>query len=367
MGAIQERTSKSGNKTYRVQIRIKGEKPISNSFKRKTDAKNWMLRTEAAIREGRYFSNAESKKHTLGDLIDRYSRDYLKHQKSKQTPKQTLGWWEERIGHLSLDQIKTPIIKEHWDILANTPSKRTGKLLSNRTLNSYLETLSAMLTVAVREYGWIQHNPITNLRKKKLNNQRTRVLSEKELEAFFEAVRADKNTYLLPAVMLSLSTGGRKTEIMSLKWSDINLKEKRVTFRETKNGDTRSVTLSSDAILAIQEHGKVRKIDCEYVFPNRRPRWKAGEAQNPKPWEDITSAFRRARSKAKLKDFRWHDLRHCVASYLLASGATLGEVGKILGHRSPSMTWRYSHMIQSKADELINKMADNFLKDCANG
>ena len=82
MGAIQERTTKSGQKTYRVQIRIKGTQPVYQSFKRKTDAKTWMQKTEAAIREGRYSSTSESKKHTLADLIARYSSDVLVNRKS---------------------------------------------------------------------------------------------------------------------------------------------------------------------------------------------------------------------------------------------------------------------------------------------
>jgi len=360
MGAIQERKLDSGNKTYRVQIRIKGEKPISKSFKRKTDAKTWMIKTEAAIREGRYFDISESKKHTVSDLIKRYTNDYLSQKKSKLTPIHNLKWWEERIGHLTLDKVKTPIIKEYWDTLKEVKSKRTKKKFSNRTLNSYLESISSMLSIAAREYGWMQTNPVSLIRKKKVSNQRTRFLDDLELKRFLEEVDKEKNNYLKPAIVLSLSTGGRKSEILGLKWADIDFKNKRVTFRDTKNGDTRSVSLSINALKILKEHSKVRIINNDYVFPNRRPSWKANKV--PKPYEDLSSAFERVREKAELIDFRWHDMRHCFASYMLASGATLGEVGKLLGHRCPSMTWRYSHLIQGKADELIDRMNDKFIK-----
>ena len=113
------------------------------------------------------------------------------------------------------------------------------------------------------------------------------------------------------------------------------------------------------ALKALKQHRVKSGFGSDYIFPNRRPRWKLGEAKNQTPWEDITAPFRRARDAAGIEDFRFHDLRHCAASYLLESGATLAEVGKILGHRTAQMTWRYSHLAQCRSDELIGKMTTN--------
>ena len=120
MGAIQERTSANGTKTYRCQIRIKGEKSVSATFIRKTDAKRWIQETEIAIRNNRFFDKEESKKHTLSELIERYSEDSLAQRKSQSGPRLTLKWWNTRIGNKTLDQMSTPLIREYWDKLAKT-------------------------------------------------------------------------------------------------------------------------------------------------------------------------------------------------------------------------------------------------------
>ena len=77
MASIRKRTNSDGSISYRVDVRLKGFPPQRATFSRLTDAKNWGKNTESAIKENRYFKTAESQKHTLGDLVDRYIRDVL--------------------------------------------------------------------------------------------------------------------------------------------------------------------------------------------------------------------------------------------------------------------------------------------------
>ena len=77
MANIEKRVSQTGIPSYRVLIRLKGYPTQSATFKRITDAKRWEQQTEAAIKEGRHFKTTEGKKHTLAELIDRYSKDVL--------------------------------------------------------------------------------------------------------------------------------------------------------------------------------------------------------------------------------------------------------------------------------------------------
>lgn len=74
---IYERIGKDGKKSYQVIVRLRPHPPQSDSFERLTDARKWQENTKAAIREGRYFKTVEAKKHTLGDLVDRYIREEL--------------------------------------------------------------------------------------------------------------------------------------------------------------------------------------------------------------------------------------------------------------------------------------------------
>ncbi len=102
MASIEKRTTQDGATSYRVKIRLKGYPIQTATFERLTDAKKWSQNTESAIREGRHFKTAEAKKHTFAEMVDRYVKDVLP-TKPKQAVKQEqqLGWWKEKVGHLS--------------------------------------------------------------------------------------------------------------------------------------------------------------------------------------------------------------------------------------------------------------------------
>ena len=87
------------------------------------------------------------------------------HFKSPRTPERVLDYWGKQLGHLTLDRITTPRIREQWDKLAAEPIKSTNEKRTNRTLNSYLESIGAMFSVAVREYGWMKENPVSRIKK----------------------------------------------------------------------------------------------------------------------------------------------------------------------------------------------------------
>ena len=97
MATIQRRTDKTGNTTFRVQVRLKGYPPQTASFARLTDARKWAASTESAIREGRHFKTAESKRHTLADLIERYKKDVLPHKRNAARQGTQLDWWNQRL------------------------------------------------------------------------------------------------------------------------------------------------------------------------------------------------------------------------------------------------------------------------------
>ena len=94
MAVIENRINNDGTKTYRVKIRVKGQKPISKTFARRTDAVLWAKRTEVEIAEGRYFPERAGKAKTLADLIDRYiAMELPKRQKDRKRVEMHLNWW----------------------------------------------------------------------------------------------------------------------------------------------------------------------------------------------------------------------------------------------------------------------------------
>jgi hypothetical protein len=118
MAVIEKRRTKDGKIQYRVKVRMKGYPPQTSTHKKLTDAKRWAQDIESAIRDGRHFKTTESKKHTMGELIDRYIRDVLP-QKKKSQKKQTaqLLWWKDQIGSYLLSDITPALIGEKRDDL----------------------------------------------------------------------------------------------------------------------------------------------------------------------------------------------------------------------------------------------------------
>ena len=106
MAYIQERKTADGKTHFRVQIRLKGFPKEMATFDRKTDAKLWAQQTESAMREGRYFKTSESKKHTVGELVDRYIENLMP-TKPKNAPACTaqLKWWKEQLGYCLLSDL----------------------------------------------------------------------------------------------------------------------------------------------------------------------------------------------------------------------------------------------------------------------
>ncbi len=168
---------------------------------------------------------------------------------------------------------------------------------------------------------------------------RVRFLDDDELTKLREAVRVYSQT-LYALTMVSLATGVRQGELLRLKWSDVDLARSRVTVMLAKNGDARGVFLPATAMEALRALRKADIVSPSHVFLD-----KDGE---PFDKNKLRYRWKLARSAAALKDFRWHDLRHSCASYLAQNGATLLEIGTVLGHKSPSVTMRYAHLVEAK-------------------
>ena len=347
MASIETRTTESGEKSYRVKVRLKGYPVQSATFERLTDAKRWASATETAIREGRHFKTAEAKKHTLNDLIDRYIRDVLPN-KPKQAPKQKqqLEWWGAKLGAYTLADITPSMIAEARDELANGSTTR-GDKRSPATVVRYMAALSHAYTVAVNEWEWLEQSPMTKVKKPIESRGRVRFLDNDERQRLLTACQQSANKQLYLCVILALSTGMRQGELMSLSWADVNLKESFLILHETKNGERRRVALAGLALDLLRDYAKVRRLDSQLLFPSN---------VNPNKHIDLRKPFETALKVAEINDFHWHDLRHCTASYLAMNGASLAEIAEVLGHKTLSMVKRYSHLSDSHVSNVVASM-----------
>jgi len=341
MATIEKRETQDGKTSYRVKVRLKGYPAQSATFNRLTDAKKWIQDTESAIREGRHFKTAEAKRHTLGELINRYQGELLaRHPKAAEDRKHHLAWWKEQLGAYSLSDVTPALLAEYRDKLMNE-----GR--ANATAAKYLAVLSHAFSLAVNEWAWLEISPMDKVKKPALPRGRVRYLSDDERERLLTACRESTSPFLYPVVVLALSTGMRQGELMGLTWDDIDLSRGRAILHETKNGERRAVHLTGYALEQVRELGRVRRLDTKLMFPGNRHKGKPIDLRAP--WEQ-------ALKTAEINDFHFHDLRHSCASYLAMNGATLAEIAEVLGHKTLSMVKRYSHLSDAHVSSVVEKM-----------
>lgn len=355
MASIRKRINKDGSTSYRADVRLKGFPAQRATFSRLTDAKKWAKHVESAIEEGRYFKTTEARKHTLAEAITRYKESVLPTKRDGKKQEAQLDWWDQELGPYTLADVTPALLGQSRDKL--------GQDRGPATVVRYMAAMSHVFTVAVNEWGWLENNPMRKVRKPKEPRGRVRFLSEDtvgpdgetidgERTRLLEACKQSKNAHLHTVVVLALSTGMRQGEILNLRWPDVDLAKGRIILHETKNGERRVVPLLGHALELLKakdkarREEKVRRIDTDLLFPGRNQ-------QKPvfirAPWQEAVKA-------AGIEDLKFHDLRHSAASYMLMTGASLGEIAELLGHKTLQMVKRYSHLSESHAAGVVARM-----------
>ena len=340
LATIENRSKRDGASRYRVKIRVAGTPTQTATFPTLAEARRWAHIREGAIRERRYFQTTEAARHTLADLIDRYRREVLPGKSPSTQINQTLhlAWWRQQLGARLLSEVTPACLSECRDLLSETRAPAT--------VNGYLAALSHAFTTAVTEWQWLEDSPLRRVRRPREPQGRVRFLSDEERERLLKACQAGSNRYLYPIVVLALSTGARKQELLRITWPDVDLHRARILLQHTKNGERRALPLAGRALEEIQQLAPVRRLDTPLVFPRadgRRP-------------IDIRPAWVRALREAGISDFRFHDLRHSAASYLAMTGASLAEIAEVLGHKTLSMVQRYAHLSETHISGVVARM-----------
>jgi len=349
VGAIREVTKKNGNKSFHAEVRLRGFPPVRDSFRTRTQAKQWIQDTEAAIRDGRFKNQSNSRKHSVAELIDKFVANSIpKHPIYYAKKVQLLNRWKDELGHLFLSELSAPHITAVRDkLLSETTSKKTRRSAS--TVNRYLAAFSKVLS----EWEWLEENPMLKISKPKESHGRDRFLDRNEIHRLLEACKASSNPNLYAIVALAIFTGMRYGEIIKLQWCDINFERRFITLQETKNGEKRIVPITWEVIQIL--HG------CPSYGNNLNGcLFKSSKKANSALPISIRKSFAKALKTAKIENCRFHDLRHTAASHLAMNGATQGELMAILGHKSPAMTHRYAHYSQTHLSMLMERTCKTF-------
>lgn len=351
---IQKRISKKNVVSYRVQIRESDGFPQkSKTFPTLQEAKDWQKQEKARRRQGYGPTDQIKGKQTLADLIDRYITIILPTKpKDSRNMRRHLDWWRDKIGKYGLTRISPDLIAQcRQELSEGLTSKKTKR--SNSTVNRYLATLSTVFTYGIKECGWIIDNPCLRVTKFKESKGRDRVLSTEEFLRLFEECKNSRNEHLLPVVVLAITTGMRRGEILGLTWDCVDFEGQTILLKETKNGKQRIVSIVGESLELLRIHYQNRNPNTPYVFPAKK---RFGKICIRKAWDE-------ALKRAEIVNLRMHDLRHTFCTYASETGASNLELAAAMGHMTLQMLERYNHMNQKKVThKLSSAVNERFFK-----
>jgi integrase len=306
---------------WQARVRRQGHPDATRSFMTRQEAERWARSVESEMDQGGYTSPVGAQKTTLGALIHQYIAEVLPSMK---------GAHEDAIRLRAI--CRRPICKN--SIAALTPAKiaayRDLRLteVAPGTVVRELAYLSSIINHGRREWGIHTNNPVALVRKPTQPNGRERVLNSAERERLLVELQPTgrRNVWMLSVVVLALETGMRRSELLALRWGDINLDRRTATLHMTKNGESRTVPLSTSAIQAI---ASLPRSISGSVFPITA--------------YALAANFNKAVKRAGLQDLHFHDLRHTAITLMATKLPNLIELAAVSGHKSLKMLQRYYH------------------------
>jgi integrase len=227
---------------------------------------------------------------------------------------------------------------------------------SNITRAGYPVTANRVKALASSIFGWAisvglwQLNPALGIR---LNREysRDRFLQGDELPKFFKALADEENETMRDYFLLSLLTGARKANALSMQWKDINLERGEWRIEETKNGTPQTVTLSPEALTVLRNRKPLEP--AIFVFPSNGS---SGHLIEPK------KGWKRILDRAGIEDLRIHDLRRTLGSWQAKTGASLAIIGKSLNHKNQNTTAIYARLDLDPVRESVNAATSAMMK-----
>ena len=352
MASIYKRKNQNGTTFWRAVVRIKGYPSVSNHFERKQEADDWAKQIEHQIRLGQFNFDHHKKLHTFEDLAERYIQDgVLDHLRSADDAHRHIAYWSSRLNSFALIHFNPELLSKERQILSDTPTDK-GRKRTAATTNRYMASLSSLLSYASNQLGWINDNPVLRLKKLKENRGRDRVLTENEISRLLSAAKESKSPYLYCIILLSLTTGARQGELLSLEWKDIDFENKLAYIRETKNGHPRSIALCDPVLEELHRFHQNRNLQKPLVFASKTAFGRI----------DIKKAWQNALTRSGIKNCRAHDMRHTFCTYAAAKGASNLQLATATGHKTLAMLMRYTHMDVEVTKEFSNQISEQILK-----
>jgi integrase len=319
--------------SYRVQIRRAGFPAINKSFKTKDLAEAWVRKTEYELDADTFLRKEGTDRITFAELATRYINEISPKKKSHKQEAYRLRKIIQAFKDYRMHQIKSMHIAAYRDKLI-----KEGYAPSS-VLNE-ISMISQVFELSIKEWGIpLGSNPCKEIRKPKVNNQRSRRLTKKEEDLLLDCAKNSRAILLPYLISIALETGMRLGELLALTWNNVYLDRRFVYLPDTKNGTSRAVPLSTKAI------NEFRKIEKHPGHDRVFWTWSHNKC--------LQNVWQRVCKKAGIQDLHFHDLRHEATTRLSEKLPNILELSAVTGHKDLRMLKRYYH---PKAEELALKL-----------
>lgn len=339
--------------SWQAKIRRDGYPEQSKTFKTKGDAEEWARAEEREMDRGAWRDRSAADSTTLFSLLDRYLKDVAPSKKGADVEKLRIATLQrDKLSKYKLSAL-SPLVLAEWR------DRRIEAGCQGATVRREMDVISAVMNWARRELMIAVENPITAIKRPAPSKARERRLEDGEETSLLTALedhsgeseredgkkyrRGSRNPWIRPVVLFALETAMRRGEILALEWKNVDMKRRTAFLPDTKNGESRTVPLSSkalavlDGLLEVQEGIKV--LPAGKVFKTTA--------------DAIKKAWERACAIAEINDLHFHDLRHEATSRLAEKLPNVIELAAVTGHKDLQMLKRYYH---PRAEDLAKKL-----------
>ncbi|GJM17484.1 MAG: integrase [Thermodesulfobacteriota bacterium] len=340
---LQIRVTATAVKTFSFFRRIKRGDPERITLGRYPDMTIEQARRESKritldIADGK--NPAEIKRGHKAELT--FSELFIEYLERHAKPKKKT--WKEDQAQFRL-YLEKPLGKKKLSVIDR---KNIANIHGDITKKGHAPTANRVKALLSSIFGWAisvgiwESNPATGI-KSNSENQRDRFLQSDELPRFFKSLAEEPNDTIRDYVLMSLLTGARRANVLSMKWTDINFERAEWRIIETKNGTPQTVALSPEAIEVLTSRKPTEA--AEFVFPGVG---KAKHLMEPK------KGWKRILERADISNLRIHDLRRTLGSWQAKTGASLAIIGKSLNHKNQNTTAIYARLDLDPVRDSVN-------------
>ncbi len=327
MGCVRKR----GN-SWNAQVRISGWRSFTKTFQTKLDAKQWTVNLEKELKS-KPLPEKNIKNLKLKDLFNIYKFEILPKLKSHKIVTYKLNF----LSRLWIGEIKViNLTKGHLEQFCEDRKL----VVKDGTIKSELMLIKRIVKIATNKWDYgIPFNAFYGIELPSPHKPRNRRATQEELSILIAHANKQRNKYISTIIQFAVETGMRRSEILKLRWIDVNLKTRIASLYDTKNGDERHIPLTKTAVQLLSNLTQL----SDFVFPISA--------------NCLRLAWERCRNKSNIKGLRFHDLRHEAVSRYFEMGLSVPEVALISGHKDVRQLFRYTHL---KPESLIAKYSKIF-------